>query len=187
MLPIEVFRSQKEIGVLNMSGNNQFLDLPLKIAGKPIIVTCKGVLNNPDEPLYTDQFGKLKIIANVESNGDLLLLNTHLIKVLADFLENESLPDYKPIVKGFLYNERIYTVWPTYKKSYVAVLFHDGTEATEVSPASEEGFKKMQESLKKHGGKELTLDVELSCWARRDVEKGELVIGISPRISNIQI
>jgi len=163
-----------------MSGDQPWLNLPLSVGGKPIVVEMKGELSS-EEPLYTDQHGKLKLVLDVKESGDVLLLNTHLTKLLKDFLDNESLPEYQPSVKGFLYNDRVYLTWPTYRKQYEPIGFG---ESDDVNVNDESKMSALSDYLKEHR-KHVTVEAELACWARRDVEKGELYVGITPRLRKI--
>lgn len=163
-----------------MDGDQSWLNLPLSVNKKPIVVEMAGELSS-DEPLYTDQHGKLKLVLDVKESGDVILLNSHLVKLLRDFLDNESLPEYKPSVKGFLYNDRAYLTWPTYRKQYEPIGF--GADG-DINVNDEAKMSALSDFLKENRQR-ISVEAELYCWARRDAEKGELYVGITPRLRKI--
>ncbi len=185
MLPIDVLRANKNIGAFKMEGNNPFFTLPLTIDGKPIKVQVQGT--PVEEDVFSiDQWGKLKVALDISEDGAALLMASSLQQTLKNALEQETLPDLKLVVKSMVYNERMYVTWPTERKKFVGVELLKGNNGTEELKFEDE--KKMQEvrdiikSKKKTG-----FEVELYCWARRDEEKHELVIGITPRLRAIEL
>ncbi len=184
MQPIEVLRANKHIGALKLEGNNPFYTLPLTIEGKPIVVKVFGTTWS-EEVFNVDQWGKLKMAFDVSEDGGTQLMSQQLQSTLKQALEQETLPDYKLIVKNMVYNDRMYITWPQEKKKFLAVQLYDGKNEDTLLADDTEKLKTITQQIKAKG--KIFADIELYCWARRDEEKHELVVGITPRLKAIHL
>lgn len=186
MQPFEVLKSQKQIGAFKLDGTNPFFSLPLTINGKPIEVEIKGEALNEDL-FNVDQFGKLKLALDVSNDGGAMLMSKQLQTTLKEILELETLPELKLVVKSMIYKDRMYAIWPQENQKLVAVkLFKSGSNVGEdftVEDTAKMGI--INEHLKK--SKEVSVTVEISCWARRDDDKHELIVGVTPRLREIHL
>jgi len=189
MKPLQVLRSPKNVGAFKVEGTNPFMTVPFTINNAPIRVDIEGLLANEDMFVF-DQYGKLKLCLDVSGNGEIQHLSNNLMQTLKQLMEQETLPEFKLVVKSFVFNERVYIIWPTERKKFLPVdVIIDGKVETIYPDDAKGSTKKFEEFCQEYKGYagSLVADAELYCWARRDDEKHELVVGITPRLKVMTI
>jgi hypothetical protein len=195
MDPTVVLRTPKQIGQFQLESTKPFQTLPLTIKEKPIVVKIKGRCYN--EGIWVvDQYEKLKLFLDVGGDGAIQALSSNLQQTLKQVLEEEALPDWVLVTRGFLNTTRAaspkaYLTWAKDYDKYLPVKIsglgdYDEFEILpeKLADNSDEKVTKLTEELKKFN--EISVEAELYCWARKDEEKNTLQVGITPRLKAIR-